>query len=147
MEPTATGGPQLPELSPQKLTILTIDDAELVLEVFARRLAQHGQEVLTALSGRKAIEVFQSRSVDVILCDLDMPDMDGWEVGRSIKDVCVSNTTAKPPFILVTGAPPDRITEGMMQECGVDAVISKPVDAKGLLEVINRVLGKHVTLG
>lgn len=125
---------------PGKVTMLIVDDLPMVIEVFARRFRQYGQEVLTAISGHQALEIFQQQSVDVVLCDLDMPDTSGWQVGKSIAQVCLERGIPKTPFILVTGAAPDLITESRMQESGVDAVVTKPVDARELLDVIAAVL-------
>lgn len=138
MQPAVHGHEPQRHSSMRRLTILTIDDTPAVVEIFAKGLEMNGQRVLTALSGRRGIELFQEHMVDAVLCDLNMPGMDGWAVGRAVRETCLRNGKPKPPFVLVTGSA-DLITEDKMEDAGVDAVVAKPADVLRLLEVITRI--------
>ena len=90
-------------LSHPGLTILIIDDVEPIVELIKRALVGLGIKVLTALSGPEGLEKFQSTHVDMVICDLEMPGMGGWEVGREIKKICRDIARVETPWILLTG--------------------------------------------
>ncbi len=92
-------------------------------------------QILTARSGQEGIAVFEEKGADVILCDLGMDDMNGWEVGESIRDYCESKGIAKPPFLIYTGWDPGLELEQLAQR-GVDRVVSKPVPYDQLLRIV-----------
>ncbi len=80
------------------LSILVIDDEEFVRETLAEILAALAHDVQTVDSGRAALEKIATTEFDVVFTDLAMPEMDGWETARAIRQ-------AKPnvPVVLVTG--------------------------------------------
>lgn len=137
----ATVRQELQNLYPDKnLTILTIDDREEVVQLFSRMLTVYGQTAITALSGEEGLKIFEGNAVDAILCDLEMPGINGLQVGMAIRDICRVKRIPKPPFVLVTGSGyPSDVTE-MLDAYGVDAVVAKPVDVLYLLEVIGQIL-------
>lgn len=120
----------------RELTILLIDDMEPLVEMMTTGLTERKQSVITALSGRAGIEVFKKNRVDLVICDLGMPDMNGWQVTRSLKELCHEMGIPKPPFIVLTGWSVRRQESEKRSECGVDAVVEKPVDVARLLDVI-----------
>ena len=77
----------------RNLTILAIDDMQLVVEFLRTALEMGHHKVLTALSGPEALEIFRDNQVDVVICDLGMPEMSGWEVGKKIKEICRERRT------------------------------------------------------
>ncbi len=115
--------------------ILVVDDMETVLTALEDALRFHGQEVLTASSGEEAIMVFEDYEVDVVVCDLRMAGLDGWDVAEHIRKSCGDFDIPKTPFILLTACTEPVDTE-KLPERGVDAVIRKPVHVVKLLEVI-----------
>jgi CheY-like chemotaxis protein len=127
-----------------KLTILVIDDVSSVVDVIAKGLKVFGHTVLAASSGRMGMEIFKEHPVDVVLCDLTMPDMDGWEVGKVIRTICEQRGVLKSPFILVTGCGPQISHENRLVESGVDAVVGKPVELGDLLAVITETIHKPI---
>jgi|GEM_PF-1092602 len=127
------------ELGP-RLTILLVDDMEPVLRVLQDALELNGHEVHAALSGRKALEIFKQRHIDVVVSDLGMPEMNGWDVGKAIRAYCEEKGVPRPPFILITGWGGQTEDAERMTESGVDAIVEKPVDMKKLLILIKRVL-------
>jgi CheY-like chemotaxis protein len=66
----------------KQLTVLLIDDFDTVAEVLAVALTEAGYKVITALSGKEALDLFSANHVDVILSDLCMPHMNGLEVAH-----------------------------------------------------------------
>src|SRR5437588_11008752 len=85
-------------VGPSKVVILCVDDEENPLILRKLVLEKAGYEVVTASSGRKALEILQSQSVHLVLSDLLMPGMAGTELARQIKD-----RHPKLPVILVSG--------------------------------------------
>ncbi len=126
--------PGLPAL--RNLTILAIDDAEPVVEFLRSALERAYHKVLTALSGPEALEIFREHPVDVVICDLGMPVMGGWEVGKKIGEICRERNTAKPPFIILTGWGGQILEKDKISESGVDVVLEKPVEITKLLTAI-----------
>lgn len=121
----------LPKFDPP-LTVLAVDDDTTNLLVIEKMLATHGCTVEKATSGQEAIDKVWVKLPDVILLDVMMPGMDGFDVCRKFKG---SQTTRLVPIIIVTALQEkeDRI-KGI--QAGCDDFISKPIDR---LELIARV--------
>jgi CheY-like chemotaxis protein len=134
--------------SPRGLRILAIDDREPYLRMLEAGLAQFGQSLLTASSGIGGLTIFQETPVDLVICDLGMPELDGWKVGKRIKEICEEKEVPKTPFILLTGEANlediDQETRQQMADCGVDTIVGKPVDIPDLLEVIAGLMMKRL---
>gem|GEM_PF-943590 len=128
------------EKSPATYRILVVDDMRPVAELIAVTFTRRKQTVFMALSGEEALRVFEKEPVDAVICDLGMPDMNGWQVGKAIKEKCEAAGIKKPPFILVTGWGGQIGEKEMMAESGVDAVFEKPVDTRKLLQAIGELL-------
>ena len=126
----------------RKLTILAVDDSERVVGFLRDALSRADHKVLTALSGPEALETFRDRQVDVVICDLGIPGMSGWEVGKKIKEICRETSTAKPPFILFTGWGAQVLEKDKVTESGVDVVLQKPVEIAPLLTTIQEAVRK-----
>ncbi len=121
---------------PKPLRILVIDDVDAILTLLADALREFNHVVYTAASGEAGIKVFKSEPVDLVICDLGMPCMTGWEVSKQIKEICKNRGSLKTPFILLTGWG-DQIRETeKMSESGVNRILAKPVDLPQLLETI-----------
>lgn len=123
------------------LTILVIDDMQPVLTILKDSLAVYGQTVLGAVSGEDGLDLFEKNEVDLIVSDLGMPGMNGWEVGRAIKDRCEKRGIPKTPFVLLTGWGGQVHEEKKIVESGVDGVVEKPIDISELLGTIRNVMG------
>lgn len=124
----------------EEMTVLAIDDMEGTVRLLKEGLEQHRHSVLTALSGEEGIELFEENPVDLVICDLGMPGMNGWDVGKAIKSYCEEKNAVKPPFIILTGWADQSGEKEKMEQSGVDAVVEKPVDISRLLEVIKGVV-------
>ncbi len=120
------------------LNVLVVDDVEAIVETIREALASRNQRVFTAFSGEEAIKVFQSNPIDLVLCDLGMGDMNGWQVSERIEEICCRKGIPKPPFVLLTGWG-GEISVLSHQKGRADHIIEKPVDLNDLLEFLQKV--------
>ncbi|MFC1834562.1 PAS domain S-box protein [Thermodesulfobacteriota bacterium] len=123
-------------------SILLIDDVEPVVAMLHEGLTQLGHNVFTALSGSSGLEVLQREEVDVVICDLAMPGMSGWQVGEHIKKACDEKGCPKTPFFLLTGWSGQADEKQRMAGSGVDAIVQKPVDLFSLMAVVDETLSQ-----
>ncbi len=124
------------------LRLLIVDDVEAVATVLGDGLSELGQTVFTASSGIKAIEIFKTTQLDLVLCDLGMPQINGWQVASAIKSICAEKGVPKTPFVLITGWDREANEDSMAAQNGVDAIVRKPIDILKLLKVIDEVVRK-----
>ncbi|MGC8605157.1 MAG: response regulator, partial [Desulfomonilaceae bacterium] len=117
------------------LRFLVIDDDQMLLALFEEALTSLGQRVRTASSGEKALSLLQEEDFDVITCDLGMPHMNGWEVGKRIRKAFEKSVKSKPPLILLTGWGGQMSETDKMLESGIDSILEKPVDITELIAV------------
>jgi two-component system cell cycle response regulator len=113
---------------PERTRILVVDDVPDNVDILDARLSSRGYEVVTATNGQEALDRVHGEAPHLILCDVMMPVIDGFEVSRRIK----SDTTLPfIPIILVTAKDTaEDIVEGL--EAGADDYISKPYNFKEL---------------
>ncbi|MBM4329219.1 MAG: response regulator [Deltaproteobacteria bacterium] len=137
--PSAESAPASEARQIVPLSILIIDDTPEVLEVLQGFLTMIGHRVFTAGSGAEGLRIFAEHHIDLTLCDLIMPDMNGWEVGKIKKRNCRDKGILRTPFVLLTGWSGQGIPQENLVASAVDGVIEKPVDVNGLAESINRV--------
>jgi two-component system, cell cycle sensor histidine kinase and response regulator CckA len=121
--------------SEKELCILIIDDAQDVVATLRSALKGSGQDVLTALNGSDGLKLYRENNVDVVICDLAMPEINGRQVGHEIKKLCRERGVPKTPVILLTGWGGLPEEDHRHDECGVDRIIRKPVDIDNLLAV------------
>lgn len=119
------------------LNILLIDDMKHLLLILANGLTRYGQTVFTALSGPEGLVLFKTHPIDVVICDLSMEGMDGWDVCESIQEICAELHRAKPMFILMTGWACDISDDEARYREGVDMVLEKPVEMSTLMKVLH----------
>jgi len=120
-----------PSIAPRG-TVLTIDDDSAVLELLERCLTKEGYRVVQAKSGAEGLRLAAELRPSAITLDVVMPEMDGWQVLRSLKtDPKLSDT----PVVIVT------MTDDMAQGFALGAAdfLVKPVDRTRLLEIVERV--------
>ena len=112
--------------------ILVVDDNIDNRNVLSRLLQHGGHRTTTAINGIEALELAALTLPDLVLMDLEMPEMDGWSATRQLKS---SELLARVPVIAVTGhVTSDEITRA--QEAGCNDVVSKPVDYYVLMDKI-----------
>ncbi len=119
--------------------ILLVEDNEANREMLARRLERSGFAVLAAGDGRQGIEAAHSEKPDLILMDMSLPEIDGWEATRRIK---ADPQTAAVPIIALTAHAMAGDREQALA-AGCDDYDTKPVEFKRLLEKIRRLLAGH----
>ncbi len=117
--------------------ILIVEDNEENWDMLSRRLKRRGFDVVLAPDGVKAIEMSVSESPDLILMDMNLPEIDGWEATRRIR---ASEATRRIPIIAVTahGMPGDR---EKILAIGCNDHHPKPVELSTLMEQIEAILG------
>jgi putative two-component system response regulator len=116
--------------------ILVVDDAEPNRELMAAYLEQAGHEVLMAESGTEALLTLQRGAVDLVLLDIMMPEMDGYEVCRRMRH---NFATRLMPVVLVTSLD-DRSDRILGMDAGADDFLTKPVDQTELLARVRSLL-------
>ncbi|MEQ3638752.1 MAG: response regulator, partial [Alteromonas sp.] len=120
--------------------VMVVDDSVTVRKVTTRLLERHGMEVLTAKDGMHAMEVLQDHKPDVMLLDIEMPRMDGFEVASLVRH---DERLKDVPIIMITSRTGDKHRERAMS-IGVNAYMGKPFQEDALLENINHYLGQEV---
>ena len=117
-------------------TILLAEDHEEVWEMLSRRLRRHGFEVAIAVDGRQAIELCAAERPDLVLLDMNLPEMDGWTVARQLK---ADPHCADIPIIALTAyaAAEDR---AQALQAGCDDYHPKPIDFSRLVSQIEEAL-------
>ena len=117
--------------------ILLVEDQEMNRDMLSRRLKKRGYEVCIAVDGAEGVEKARSESPDLILMDMSLPVMDGWEATRTIKG---DEATRAIPVVALTAHAMSTDREKAL-EAGCDAYETKPVELPRLLETIEKLLG------
>jgi CheY-like chemotaxis protein len=112
--------------------ILLVEDNEMNRDMLSRRLKRKGFDVVLAVDGQAGVDMARSESPDLILMDLSLPIMDGWEATRHIK---ADGATQSIPVIALTAHAMQGDEEKAL-EAGCDDYDTKPVQFKRLLEKI-----------
>lgn len=116
--------------------ILLVEDNEMNRDMLSRRLERKGFTVLIAVDGEAGVEMTQSEKPDLVLMDLSLPGIDGWEATRRLKG---DPATSSIPIIALTAHALSE-DEGKSKAAGCDDFDIKPVDLKRLLGKINAFL-------
>ncbi len=118
------------------IRLLLVEDNEMNRDMLSRRLASEGFELVSAETGQQAIDMAQSEQPDLILMDMGMPVMDGWEATRILKS---SAETKHIPIIALT-AHAFTQDEERSRQAGCDDFLTKPIDFPRLLKAIEQLL-------
>jgi CheY-like chemotaxis protein len=116
--------------------ILMIEDNEQNRDALARRLQRHGYDVITAVDGQQGVAMAQAEEPDLILMDLNLPDIDGWEATRILKE---APETHAIPIMAMTAHAIAGDQERALQ-AGCDDYHAKPVEFQRLLSQIEALL-------
>ncbi len=113
--------------------VLVVDDERDTLDLIDLTLRTAGYEIHLASSGEESLEMLRSETFDIVLLDIMMPDMSGFDVLRTLK----AEMDNHPPVVFLTAKsmPEDR-QEGM--EIGADDFLAKPVTRGSLLDTIKK---------
>ena len=118
--------------------ILLVEDNAMNRDMLSRRLIRKKYEVLVAVDGRESVEMARSEAPDLILMDMSLPVMDGWEATRQLK---ASPETQAIPIVALTAHAMSGDREKAM-EAGCDDYDTKPIELPRLLDKIEALLGK-----
>jgi len=121
---------------PEKRRVLVVDDYPEAREMYGEYLEYCGFEVVQASNGMEALQAALDASPDIILMDLSLPVMDGWEATRRLK---ADKRTASIPVVALTGHALAGISEGA-KKAGCDAFVTKPCLPEDLVKEIQKVL-------
>ena len=113
--------------------VLVIDDDIAITELMSMLLKTHGFEVLTTNNGLDGVRVVQEKSPNVVLLDLMMPDMDGWQVCKAIR--AFSNT----PILILSAINDPRMVASIL-DAGADDFLVKPVPSGVLVAHIRKMV-------
>jgi PAS domain S-box-containing protein len=120
------------------LRILLVDDNPATVSLLSQQLGRIGHITYPSLSALEALEILEAHEVDLVVGDLGMPGMDGWELGKRIIDHCALRDINKIPYIVLTGWTEYPDQQKRVRESGVDEILQKPVDMEDLLRAIAR---------
>jgi two-component system capsular synthesis sensor histidine kinase RcsC len=118
----------------RKRKVLVVDDNRAVQDVLSRMISLLGYDVTVAGNGVEGGTLFVTGSYDLVVTDVQMPLMNGWELSRIVKE-----RSPKTPVIVVTGLPEGHHGEKPEKTC-VDAVIPKPFRVEEFERTIQRLL-------
>lgn len=121
--------------------ILLIEDNEMNSDMLSRRLQRKGHDVIVAVDGVQGIELAHAQKPDLILMDMSLPVMDGWEATKQLKN---TTETRDIPIIALTA----HAMAGDREKClevGCDDYDTKPVEFSRLLGKIQTLLAKTVS--
>jgi CheY-like chemotaxis protein len=126
---------------PERPCVLLVDDYPDAREMYSEYLQYSGFDVIEAGNGIEALERALEREPDIILMDLSLPVMDGWEATRRLK---ADRRTAGIPVVALTGHALAGISEGA-RRAGCDAFVTKPCLPEDLVKEIRKVLEQPST--
>ena len=121
--------------------ILLVEDDEMNRDMLSRRLERRGYQVIIAVNGHEGVVLAQSHVPDLILMDMSLPVLDGWEATRQLK---ATQETRAIPIIALTAHAMSGDREQAL-EAGCDDYDSKPVEFARLLGKIQVLLNKEAT--
>src|SRR5689334_16232902 len=117
--------------------ILLVEDNEMNRDMLSRRLTRRGFEVVFAVDGQQGVDLARSTKPDIILMDMSLPVLDGWEATRRVKSDTATRTV---PVIGLTAHAMSGDREKAM-DAGCDDYDTKPVEIERLIGKIERLLG------
>ena len=125
---------QSKESENRQVRVLVVDDAPDVLEMFSTLLRMSGYDVTSAASAMEALERAQAMRFDIVVSDIGMPEMNGYEMAQRLREM---PGYADVPMIAVTGFARYG-DQSQALESGFNAQLSKPVNPTTLLDLIER---------
>ena len=116
--------------------ILLVEDQEMNRDMLSRRLKKRGYDVSIAVDGAEGVEKARSEAPDLILMDMSLPVMDGWEATRTLK---ADEATRSIPVVALTAHAMSTDREKALA-AGCDAYETKPVELPRLIETMEKLL-------
>jgi PAS domain S-box-containing protein len=137
--PTQIKAPATVDLESERIKFLIIDDEVNIVRSMELFFEETEVELVTCCSGSEGLEAYLNNHFDVVMCDLGLDDLNGWEVGKRIKNYCLRKGLRKTPFLLYTGWDKQFEPE-KLAESGVDRMVAKPVSCSDLLRLLHEVV-------
>ena len=118
----------------KKLTAMVVEDEAVANELLSSTFKNFFADVKSAFNGKEALEIFKKTMPDIVFLDIIMPEMDGIELARSIREINPSQ------IVIIISASNDikKISESI--EVGVNSFIQKPIDTKKIIELITNIV-------
>jgi signal transduction histidine kinase/CheY-like chemotaxis protein len=133
--------PAQPATAPPELRVLAAEDNATNQLVLKTLLAQAGVEPTLVADGRQALAAWEARSWDIVLMDIQMPEMNGVDATRAIRAREAETGRARTPIVAVTAnAMTDQLA--LYRAAGMDAVVPKPIDVANLFTVMEQALAE-----
>lgn len=137
---------EMEELQVKGLNILLVEDIELNVMVAKALLEKLGQKVSVAMTGQKAIDMIRAETFDLILLDIQLPDMSGFDVARTALE---EDLVTQTPIVALTANVIKKREEYLLN--GMDDIIAKPIKKSRVIQVFNELFARGdyqpVTLG
>jgi CheY-like chemotaxis protein len=118
--------------------VLVVDDDPQVLRLLRVNFELEGYDVVSASDGNEALETIAAQAPDLVVCDVMMPGMDGFEVVRRLRSD--ASTSRLPIVMLSAKAMGSDARKGL--DAGADEYVTKPFDPAELIDVVDRLLGR-----
>lgn len=119
----------------QGLSILYIEDERSTFELVSQALKPLGYRVVRATSGRQGLSMLKKEKPDLLLLDLMMPDLNGWDVYRAVK---TDESLAGIPVIVISARPVEHERAVIADLPPADAYILKPFDVEQVIRVVQK---------
>lgn len=132
----------LSEQVSEQVSVLVVDDNPLILNIIKSLLGSVDYQVHTAGDGKEALSVLDSKNVDLIVCDVMMPTMDGYQLHEAVRS---RGEMAHIPFVFLT-ALGDAVDVSYGKELGADDYLVKPFNPKDLLAVVKGKVARSKSL-
>ncbi len=126
----------------KKVRILLVDDEPSIVKMVGKRLEVEGFEVLVAMDGQEAVKKVQTEAPDLVILDLMLPKLNGYEVCMMLKE---DTRYQKIPVVMFTAKAQEQ-DEKLGLACGADAYIRKPFKAQELLDQIRALTNKPLPM-
>ena len=121
-----------------RLTVLVIDDDPVIVNLLRLNFEMEGFRVVTAKDGAEGLDQVHAEHPDVVICDIMMPKLDGFEVATALKG---EQATKDLPLILLS-AKAQQLDIDRGKDIGVDDYVTKPFDPMELVDRVNAVLAR-----
>ncbi|MGE5223330.1 MAG: response regulator transcription factor [Omnitrophica WOR_2 bacterium] len=127
-----------------KRRLVYIEDEQEMIDLVRLILNRRGYEIIGATGGREGLDAVRENMPDLVLLDLMMPDMDGWDVYQQMK---ANESTQNIPVIVVTAKAQSIDKVLGLHIAKVDDYISKPFSPQELIDSVDKVLTQHKEIG
>ncbi|MBI5572040.1 MAG: response regulator [Desulfomonile tiedjei] len=118
------------------LRILIVDDKISTARLLERGLSKFGHRVHSGSSSEQAMEILQREELDLVICNLTMPESEGWELATRLQERSREKSIARTPFLLLVEEGRKNKTSEELAEYGVDRVVPKPINIAELIAIV-----------